>query len=270
MKYTPPSGGSGVDGYTPDTIAKRDLSAALRASAFLAGADEEALAFVTSLIKGGLRYSRLDSDETTDYFTVESQDPPVGGPFQDKKVLLPFPSEAADQIVAYRDWVSSAIATAISAISGGGVLLKVTTAVKTDVSSVTGTAYGSLFSVSFTPLSATSLIVPIFFANFGVSSASYGYSTRVTKGGTAMNTIGDAAGTRRQCYASVPAVTAQNTEITLIASETAGSTSARTYAIEGTTNNAAGTIYLNRTGTDTDSTTYGRHASFALILEIKQ
>jgi len=150
--------------------------------------------------------------------------------------------------------------------SGGGKILQVVQATKTDTASVTGTSFSSVFTASITPSSATSKVLIL--ASLNVSAAtSNAVFVRLTKSGSIL-LQGDTASSRTRvtsnAYANQPSQMLASTVNYL---DSPASTSALTYEIE-IASSGSGAVYLNRSATDTDSAAFARAASTILLMEV--
>ena len=150
--------------------------------------------------------------------------------------------------------------------SGGGKILQVVQATKTDTASVTGSSFSSVFTASITPSSASSKVLVMAFLSVGGATSNYP-NIRLTKSSTVL-LQGDTAGSRTRVTAmGNPGVAGAMNALTINYLDSPSSTSALTYEIE-LASHSTGAVYLNRSGTDTDGTTISRAASTIILMEV--
>ena len=148
-------------------------------------------------------------------------------------------------------------------------VLQVVSTTKTDTFSTTSTSFTDVtgLSVTITPKFSTSKI--LVFADCKTGNANgQPASLRIVRDSTAIY-VGDTAGNRILCFfggdgAGVNSLY-QGSAVFL---DSPGTASATTYKIQMVV--SAGTQYLNRTATDTDSTAFRRTASSITVMEIAQ
>ena len=160
-------------------------------------------------------------------------------------------------------------------ISGSGQIIKqVIQTVKSDTFSTNSTlptfAAVTGLSASITPTSASNKIMVI--VNLSCSmSADYVFMSQITRNGTAID-VGDAAGSRTRAtiggYQGGTGITYQSTPQNIIYLDSPATTSAVTYTIQIASENAGGTIYVNRTANDTDAAARGRFSSTITVMEV--
>ena len=156
--------------------------------------------------------------------------------------------------------------TLSSTASGGGKILQVVQATKTDTASVTGSSFSSVFTASITPSSASSKVLVMAFLSVGGATSNYP-NIRLTKSSTVL-LQGDTAGSRTRVTAmGNPGVAGAMNALTINYLDSPSSTSALTYEIE-LASHSTGAVYLNRSGTDTDGATISRAASTLILMEV--
>jgi hypothetical protein len=156
--------------------------------------------------------------------------------------------------------------TLSAAGSGGGKILQVVQATKTDTASVTGSTFSSVFTASITPSSASSKVLVMAFLSVGGATSNYP-NIRLTKSSTVL-LQGDTAGSRTRVTAmGNPGVAGAMNALTINYLDSPSSTSALTYEIE-LASHSTGAVYLNRSGTDTDGATISRAASTLILMEV--
>jgi len=189
---------------------------------------------------------------------------------------IPTPSEGMVTYLKDSDgvfsWSGSAwVPAANSASLGAGSILQVVSAAKTDTFTTSSATYTTVtgLSVSITPRATSSKILIIADIAYSLSSTDgYGHF-KVTRGGTDIF-IGDSAGSRvRNVFGGATGATMSGV---LIASnvtflDTPNTTSSTTYQVE-VRQAAAGSVFVNRSGSDTDSAFIGRGASSITVLEV--
>lgn len=162
----------------------------------------------------------------------------------------------------------------IGAVSRSGGILQVVSTAKTDTFSSSSTSYTPItgLSATITPRSTSSKILVMVQLAASISGTeSAGAYFKIT-GGNTSGYVGDAAGSRRQ--AVLGAVNSETIYAWRIATltypinylDSPSTTSTITYQVEGIT--SAGTFYVNRSGSDTDATNYGRGASSITLIEV--
>lgn len=150
--------------------------------------------------------------------------------------------------------------------SGGGKILQVVQATKTDTASVTGTSFSSVFTASITPSANTSRVLVMAFLSVGGATSNYPNLRLVRSASVLIQ--GDAAGSRTRVTAmGNPGVAGAMNAITINYLDSPASTSALTYEIE-LASHSTGAVYLNRSGTDTDGATISRAASTIVLMEV--
>ena len=150
--------------------------------------------------------------------------------------------------------------------SGGGKILQVVQATKTDTASVTGSSFSSVFTASITPSSASSNVLVMAFLSVGGATSNYP-NIRLVKSSTVL-LQGDAAGSRTRVTAmGNPGAASTMTALPINYLDSPASTSALTYEIH-LASHSSGAVYLNRSGTDTDGATISRAASTIILMEV--
>jgi hypothetical protein len=159
-------------------------------------------------------------------------------------------------------------------VGGGG---QVVSTAKTDTFSASvatgaNTAVTGL-SVTITPTSATSKILVTYVVNASLdSNPGNQVGTILFRGATAIG-IGDASGSRQRWTSggggALGTVASTNSSSGTFLDEPA-TTSAITYSINiATTSGATQTVYVNRSGTDTNNNSYNRSISTITVMEVK-
>jgi len=155
-----------------------------------------------------------------------------------------------------------------AAAAGGGKVLQVVSATKTDTFTSTSTSYTDItgLSVSITP-SATSSKIMVFVNLTGNGApASNGSYYRLMRGTTAI-AIGDTASTRTRASGTMYINdTGQLTSTSFSNLDSPSTTSATTYKVQGMI--PGGTFYVNRSSGDVDTDVIARAASTITVMEI--
>lgn len=174
---------------------------------------------------------------------------------------------STDLLEVYNGSKYKAFASMGTATTSGSIL-QVVSATKTDTFTTTSTTFTDVtgLSVSITPSSTTSKILVM--TNFQASvSGDIAVMFRFVRGATAIS-VGDAAGNRTQASASLlqSNITEQLGTFSFHFLDSPSTTSATTYKVQTFVN--AGTMYLGRTGSDSDLATRPRTASTITVMEI--
>ncbi len=155
---------------------------------------------------------------------------------------------------------------------GGGGIIQIVQSTKTDTASVTGGTFGDIgLSAAITPKSSSSKILVLVQANIG-STNGYSMMARLMRGSTPIH-IGDAVGNRPQAtvspistYSSTITHSAQTIDMMFL--DSPSTTSATTYKVQYSTYSPY-IIYINRNGTDQNTTQYdARTASSITLMEV--
>lgn len=150
--------------------------------------------------------------------------------------------------------------------SSGGKILQVVQATKTDTASVTGTTFGSVFTASITPSSATSQVLVMASLSIGVTASNF-IMLRLTKAGSSL-LLGDAASSRLRVTTQSNSVSnGAMSSVSISYLDSPASTSSQTYAIE-IASHTTGAVYLNRSGADTDTAAFARGSSTIILMEV--
>jgi hypothetical protein len=153
-------------------------------------------------------------------------------------------------------------------LRGAFRVLTVNQATKTDTFSTTSTSFTDItgLSITITPQSNTSkflLIANLNFGNNGPDRTDFAFT-----GGNSATFIGDTASTRSRVgsESSTASASAMGNSIMMYLDSPA-TASAVTYKVQ-MRSYSGGTMYVNRSFTDTDSANFARAASSLIILEI--
>ena len=174
-----------------------------------------------------------------------------------------------DGVVTAADLASGAITGA--ALPEGSVLQVVET-IKTDVFSTTSGVFTDItgLSVSITPSSASSKILVLAYAGSGSSSDGYSAAFRLLRDSTPI-AIPDAAGSRLQAIFKIHCQSSGHTYFSSANFlDTPSTTSSVTYKLQMAKQNGSTTLYVNRSGVDTDSSDayHARSISGITVMEI--
>jgi len=153
--------------------------------------------------------------------------------------------------------------------AGGGKVLQVVSAQKTDTFTLASSTFTDItgLSVTITPSAATSKIM-VFMDIWGNGAPASGWGgLRIVRGATPIG-VGATAGSRVSVngfmYINDGTLMAGASNMVL---DSPATTSATTYKVQFMTN-SAGTGYINRTATDTDNNGFARSASTLTVMEI--
>ena len=152
---------------------------------------------------------------------------------------------------------------------GGGKLLQVVQTYKTDTASTTSTSFTDVsgFSANITPASTSNkILVLVTIGGMGENAVSQAFF-RLDRNGSVVG-VGDAVGNRKQ-ISGASVYISNNTAMGSTAFnylDSPSTTSLLTYKIQFSAN--AGTVYVNRTFTDSDAATFPRGTSSITLMEI--
>jgi hypothetical protein len=152
-------------------------------------------------------------------------------------------------------------------ITGGVVQVK--SATKTDTFTMTSSTYADItgVTISITPTSASNKVFVIATIVSSQQVATNNGFIRLARGGTAIG-VGDAEGSRIQATSPTNAVNSDfpvNLSVSFL--DAPATTSATTYSAQ-IKNNGSGTMYVNRSQSDTNSTSFGRYSSTITVFEV--
>lgn len=157
-------------------------------------------------------------------------------------------------------------AGSLSSTVTSGKILQVVQATLTTTANVTGTTFGSVFTASITPSVNTSKVLVMAFLSVGAATSNF-VNVRLTRASSTL-LQGDAAGSRTRVTTQAnPGNAGVMVATGLNYLDSPASTSAQTYAIE-IASHTTGAVYLNRSGTDTDSAGFSRGASTIILMEV--
>jgi hypothetical protein len=258
---------------TGDVLTAADANGYLASQVVMVFADSAARATaITSPQEGMISY--LKDTNVTQYYSGSAW-VGVGGtsPLTTKGDLYTFSTVDARLGVGTNGQVLTADSTAATGIkwetaAGGGKVLQVISTNKTDTFSTASTSLTDLtgLSVSITPSLSSSKILVFCSINYSTSQSTGQQYLQLLRGATAI-AQGDAAGGRSQTSSQgAPAADYLMTNYALQFLDSPSTTSATTYKIQ--TRVTAGTGYVNRTVTDTDSGVYPRGISTITVMEI--
>lgn len=149
-----------------------------------------------------------------------------------------------------------------------GSVLQVVQTTKTDTFSTTSGSLTDItgMSVSITPSSSTSNVLITFTLGQVAVSSSASVGIALLRGSTVIG-AGATAGNRILTSSGGIVQTDRGTSQTFTFVDTPATTSATTYKLQIYVNSGL-TVYVNRSGTDADTTTYTRTASTIIAMEI--
>ena len=156
-----------------------------------------------------------------------------------------------------------------------GRILQVVQGEETDVLSFSISAqqqWNTILSTSITPVAANSNILVMWHTSVSTNSINQRGTLRLLRGSTAIG-VGDAASNRnRGSHASMMLTDYNNYAIpvsqTFMDDPTYTLTDSITYTLQASFEQSAGTLYVNRSGDDSDNNTQSRGATFVQLLEV--
>jgi hypothetical protein len=155
-----------------------------------------------------------------------------------------------------------------------GKILQVLESVKTDTASTTAVGASPVditgMTVDITPSATTSKVLVFCNVSIGgpANNSTYITLARVVGGVEVIPLIGDTAGSRTSAAASTTSAHASGPAVSALQYlDSPATTSAVTYNVKWA-QQYAGTSYLNRSSTDTDSSAYERTTSSITVMEI--
>ena len=155
-----------------------------------------------------------------------------------------------------------------NALRGAFRVLQVVSTTKSDTFTSAATTFTDItgLTATITPQSATSTILVVVSVSgcndVGVTSGGF----RIARGGTGIF-VGTTSGSRLSGQQIEPPAADRMITVGLTVLDSPATTSATTYSVQ-MRNSAAGTFYVNRSKTDTDSAQYWRGASSITVMEI--
>jgi len=152
---------------------------------------------------------------------------------------------------------------------GGGKLLQVVQTYKTDTASTTSTSFTDVsgFSANITPASTSNkILVLVTIGGMGENAVSQAFF-RLDRNGSVVG-VGDAVGNRKQISGASIYISNNNSMASTAFNylDSPSTTSLLTYKIQFSAN--AGTVFVNRSHTDSDATTTSRGTSSITLMEI--
>jgi hypothetical protein len=158
-------------------------------------------------------------------------------------------------------------------VGGGGKILQVVQTAKTNTFSTTSTSFTTVtgLTATITPSSTNSkILVMAQVANSTNSLGGVAYYLRLA-GGNATTYVGDAAGSRARTVAGhFDSSGGRMESSSLLYLDSPNTTSATTYEVQISSNpeGTTGTVFVNRTATDTDNGNNPRGASSITLMEV--
>ena len=153
-------------------------------------------------------------------------------------------------------------------LRGAFRILQVSQAAKTDTFTMSSTTFANItgLSVTITPFSNTSKFLLVANVNVGPGELTTNAAELRFSGGNSTAFVGDTAGSRIRIGAQALTNTGQHMDnVTMVYLDSPATASAVTYTVQIRT---TGTVYVNRSFTDTDNASHARAASSLIVLEV--
>lgn len=159
----------------------------------------------------------------------------------------------------------------VDAAAGGGKILQVQSTTLTTATTTSGSSFADVsgLSVSITPSATSSTILVLATVSMTTAVTQFGAQTRLMRGATPIavgTSVSSRTATSWGAEGRVAGVVGGSVAIMHV--DSPSTTSATTYKIQTLEPAGSGTVYVNRTSTDTDSATYPRGVSSITVLEI--
>lgn len=154
----------------------------------------------------------------------------------------------------------------------GGAVVAVKSAIKTDTQSLAASTWTDVtgLSVTYTPTSASNKILVVASVQGGCSATSCAVAFRLVRDSTAIG-VADAASNRIQAGAvNYPVQDGLLTTAAMAVLDSPATTASTVYKVQFRRfyDSGSGTVYVNRSHSDTDATNYARGASTITIYEV--
>lgn len=170
--------------------------------------------------------------------------------------------------VRFNTWQDSGGVEVANSTLGTGKILQIVSTVKSDTFSVASTSMSNItgLSVSITPTSTSSKVFAMLTIGQVDASSTSTFAFDVTRDGTAVG-VGDTAGVRTRAVAS-GAIDPVNRGVSVVWSylDSPATTSSTTY--QARCQIGSGTLYLNRSQSDSDHAVYGRTVATLTVWEV--
>ena len=188
---------------------------------------------------------------------------------------LQAPSSSANtRVMTLPDTADGTILTTTNPKAGN--ILQVVSTAKTDTASTSSSTFADVFTVSITPTAASSKFFLIGDLKIGYSNYSAAIMWKFVRTVSSSDTdlfIGDADGNRARCTWGIEDTSSSDNDAIFHIASTNGmfldspnTTSAITYRVKWKAQQQTG--YLNRTGDDTNGTSYPRAASSLTVMVV--
>jgi hypothetical protein len=154
-------------------------------------------------------------------------------------------------------------------LPSSGKVLQVIQVNKDDEWTVTGTTMTDItgMAATITPTVATSKILVMITVNAGGSNTATHFNLRTFRDAVQI-AMGAASGSRSRYTATTAQSTHNTTTVSMNWLDEPATTSATVYKLQASANNAGHPIYINRTTTNTDNTSYAITVSSITLMEI--
>jgi hypothetical protein len=163
----------------------------------------------------------------------------------------------------------------MNGLRGAFRILQVVSATKTDTFSTTSTSFTNVtgLTVSITPSATSSKVLVCASVSYSVGNTADDNGHLQLAGGNCSAYVGDSAGSRTRganfiTNASNWGIGQTVVNVPLIYLDSPSTTSATTYSVQAKRGTASGTVWVNRSVTDTDAVGFARTASTITVMEI--
>jgi hypothetical protein len=206
-----------------------------------------------------------DTDNGTNKVTVKAPDTLAA----DYTLTLPADDGGAGEVLATDGSGALSWQTKLATMVAGSVV-QVVQVVKSDTFTSSGNSYQDItgLAASITPTSASNKIL-VFVQTQGDSNTNHCF-LKIVRGASDIG-VGDAASSRTRAGTQINVLGSSGafqSAASMIYLDSPATTSSTTYKVQGIVP-SAGTFYINKSQTDTDSATFARTSSSITLVEVK-
>lgn len=160
--------------------------------------------------------------------------------------------------------------TAIVGGAAAGQVIQVVSATYTATTSTTSSTFGTVYSASITPASSSNKIISMATVCLCNGSTATYSVLRVVRGSTVI-VQADAASNRKLSQVAHTGLTGGGDidSTAMVCYDSPATTSSTTYNVQIASTDNATAVYVNRTGSDTDSSVFPRGSSTLILMEVK-